>query len=111
MVISSKLPRRTRSFDFYTCFTLAKPTRLCETAGRRTPNLYRHVESVMNHLVNHRLSKKQQMRWSLAGAHYLLQVRAELLRPGPISGVPVYYLWLTMNSRRVSAILARDADR
>jgi hypothetical protein len=38
-----------------------------------------HVESVMNHLVNHRLSKKQQMRWSPAGAHYLLQVRAELL--------------------------------
>jgi tetratricopeptide (TPR) repeat protein len=32
-----------------------------------------------NHLVNHRLSKKQQMRWSPAGAHYLLQVRAELL--------------------------------
>jgi hypothetical protein len=38
-----------------------------------------HVESVMNHLVNHRLSKKQQMRWSPEGAHYLLQVRAELL--------------------------------
>lgn len=38
-----------------------------------------HVEFVMNHLVNHRLSKKQQMRWSPAGAHYLLQVRAELL--------------------------------
>ena len=33
----------------------------------------------MNHLVNHRLSKKQQMRWSPEGAHYLLQVRAELL--------------------------------
>ena len=29
-----------------------------------------HVESVMNHLVNHRLSKKQQMRWSPEGAHY-----------------------------------------
>jgi hypothetical protein len=38
-----------------------------------------HAESVMNHLVNHRLSKKQQMRWSPEGAHYLLQVRAELL--------------------------------
>jgi hypothetical protein len=38
-----------------------------------------HVESVMNHLVNHRLSKKQQMRWSPEGANYLLQVRAELL--------------------------------
>jgi hypothetical protein len=38
-----------------------------------------HVESVMNHLVNHRLSKKQQMRWSPEGAHYPLHVRAELL--------------------------------
>jgi len=38
-----------------------------------------HVESVMNHLVNHRLSEKQQMRFSPEGAHYLLQVRAELL--------------------------------
>ena len=35
-----------------------------------------HVESVMNHLVNHRSSKKQQTRWSPEGAHYLLQVRA-----------------------------------
>ena len=33
----------------------------------------------MNHLINHRMSKKQQMRWTPAGAHYLLQVRVELL--------------------------------
>jgi hypothetical protein len=33
----------------------------------------------MNHLINHRMSKKQQMRWSPAGAHSLLQVRVELL--------------------------------
>jgi hypothetical protein len=46
-------------------------------AGRRISTA--HVESVMNHLINHRTSKKQQMRWSPAGAHYLLQVRAELL--------------------------------
>jgi hypothetical protein len=46
-------------------------------AGRRTSTA--HVESVMNHLINHRMSKKQQMRWSPAGAHYLLQVRVELL--------------------------------
>lgn len=38
-----------------------------------------HVESVMHHLVNHRLSKKQQMRWSPEAADSLLQVRAELL--------------------------------
>jgi len=46
-------------------------------AGRRISTA--HVESVMNHLINHRMSKKQQMRWSPAGAHYLLQVRADVL--------------------------------
>jgi hypothetical protein len=40
----------------------------------------------MNHLVNHRLSKKQQMRWSPEGAHYLLQVRAELLNRTLLDG-------------------------
>ena len=45
-----------------------------------------HVESVMNHLVNHRLSKKQQMRWSPEGAHYLLQVRAEMLNGTLLDG-------------------------
>jgi hypothetical protein len=42
-------------------------------AGHRIPTA--HVESVRNHLVNHRLRKKQQMRWSPEGP----QVRAELL--------------------------------
>jgi hypothetical protein len=46
-------------------------------AGRRISTA--HIESVMNHLVNHRLGKRQQMRWSPAGAHYLLQVRVESL--------------------------------
>jgi hypothetical protein len=40
----------------------------------------------MNHLVNHRMNKKQQMRWSPEGAHYLLQVRAELLNGTLIDG-------------------------
>jgi hypothetical protein len=40
----------------------------------------------MNDLVNHRLSKKQQMRWSPEGAHYLLQVRAELFNGTLIDG-------------------------
>jgi hypothetical protein len=46
-------------------------------AGRRISTA--HVESVMNHLINHRMSKKQQMRWSPGGANCLLQVRTELL--------------------------------
>ena len=36
------------------------------------------VESAMNHLINHRMNKKQQMRWTPKGAHHLLQVRTAL---------------------------------
>lgn len=46
-------------------------------AGRRISSA--SAESVMNHVVNRRLSKRQQMRWSMHGAHYLLQTRVELL--------------------------------
>lgn len=45
--------------------------------GRRISSA--SAESVMNHLVNRRLSKQQQMRWSMNGAHCLLQTRVELL--------------------------------
>ncbi|KAE8756193.1 MULTISPECIES: ISKra4 family transposase [Paraburkholderia] len=45
--------------------------------GRRVSSA--SAESVMNHLINRRLTKRQQMRWSLKGAHYLLQTRIELL--------------------------------
>jgi hypothetical protein len=33
------------------------------------------VESTVNQLINWRMCKKQQMRWSKAGAHCLLQVK------------------------------------
>ena len=46
-------------------------------AGRRISSA--SAESVMNHVVNRRLSKRQQMRWSTKGAHCLLQTRVELL--------------------------------
>jgi TnpA family transposase len=45
--------------------------------GRRVSSA--SAESVMNHLINRRLTKRQQMRWSMKGAHYLLQTRVELL--------------------------------
>jgi hypothetical protein len=45
--------------------------------GRRVSSA--SAESVMNHLINRRLSKRQQIRWSMPGAHYLLQTRVELL--------------------------------
>jgi hypothetical protein len=37
------------------------------------------VESAVNRLVNRRMNKSQQMRWSPRGAHLLLQVRAAVL--------------------------------
>jgi len=37
------------------------------------------AESVMNHVINRRMSKGQQMRWSIRGAQCLLQVRVALL--------------------------------
>jgi hypothetical protein len=46
-------------------------------AGRRLSSA--SAESVMNHLINRRLTKRQQMRWSMRSAHYLLQTRVELL--------------------------------
>ena len=37
------------------------------------------MESAVNQLIDKRMSKSQQMRWSPQGAHWLLQVRAELV--------------------------------
>ena len=36
-------------------------------------------ESTVNYLINHRMNKRQQIRWSLNVAHLLLQVRAAVL--------------------------------
>jgi hypothetical protein len=37
------------------------------------------VESAINQVVSKRLVKKQQMRWTMTGAHRLLQVRTRVL--------------------------------
>ena len=37
------------------------------------------VESTVNQVVSKRLVKKQQMRWTPAGAHLLLQIRTQVL--------------------------------
>jgi len=37
------------------------------------------AESAINQIVSKRMVKKQQMRWSEAGAHHLLQVRTKVL--------------------------------
>jgi hypothetical protein len=50
-----------------------------------------HVESTVNSLVNWRMSKKQQMRWSPLGAQHLLHVRTAILngRLHRYTGLPV----------------------
>ena len=51
--------------------------------GRRYRNGERistaFMESAVNQLIDKRMSKSQQMRWSPTGAHALMQVRAELV--------------------------------
>jgi hypothetical protein len=37
------------------------------------------VESAVNQVVSKRFVKKQQMRWTPAGAHLLLQIRVQVL--------------------------------
>ncbi len=37
------------------------------------------MESAVNQLIDKRMSKSQQMRWSPMGAHWLLQVRADMV--------------------------------
>jgi len=37
------------------------------------------VESTVNQVVSKRMVKKQQMQWTLRGAHLLLQVRVQVL--------------------------------
>jgi hypothetical protein len=46
-------------------------------SGRRISTAF--MESAVNQLIDKRMSKSQQMRWSPMGAHALLQVRAELV--------------------------------
>jgi len=52
------------------------------------------VEGTVNHLVNARMNKREQMRWSPLGAHRVLQVRAALLDArfglGPRQHAPLF---------------------
>ena len=48
-----------------------------ERAGK--PISSARAESTVNQLVNARMNKRRQMRWSPRGAHRLLQVRAAVL--------------------------------
>jgi hypothetical protein len=49
------------------------------SAGRRKAVSIGFAESAVNQVVSKRFVKKQQMRWTEAGAHLLLQVRTQVL--------------------------------
>ena len=66
------------------------------------------AESTVNHLVNRRMNKNQQMRWSADGANRLLQVRSAVLNGEfdrllrqPATSVPA-----ADNSQSSTAVLA-----
>jgi len=62
------------------------------------------VESTVNQVISKRFVKKQQMRWTKRGAHFLLQVRAQVLNEDLR---PTFVRWYsTMTSTDVSAALA-----
>jgi hypothetical protein len=74
-----KLPKAVRAFETYVTHNRA----FIPNDGER----YRQgkiiapgfVESAVNQVVSKRFVKKQQMRWSEAGAHRLLQIRTQVL--------------------------------
>jgi len=79
-----RAPRRYRVMRIV-FLTYSTSTKICDIPTGATQQRWElricqiFKQSVMNHLVNHRMSERQQMRWSPEGAHYLLQVRTELL--------------------------------
>ncbi|MGI9024631.1 MAG: ISKra4 family transposase [Burkholderiaceae bacterium] len=66
--------------------------------GRRISTGF--VESTINRLIDRRLCKEQQMRWTREGAHALLQVRAALLNGELEARVRRWYPWV--GGRRIS---------
>jgi len=60
-------------------WAVAETVELVQAAGR--PFLFStgFVESAINQVVSRRFVKKQQMQWSLRGAHLLLQTRTKVL--------------------------------
>ena len=49
------------------------------------------VESAINQVVSKRMVKKQQMRWTDRGAHFLLQVRTRVLNEEWLSTLSRWY--------------------
>jgi hypothetical protein len=56
------------------------------------------VESAVNHVLSKRMAKQQQMRWTEAGAHHLLQVRTAVLNPDVRKTFEAWYPLMTQRT-------------
>jgi hypothetical protein len=74
-----KLLKAVRAFETYVTNNRAFVPNYGERYRQRETIPTAFVESAVNQVVSRRFVKKQQMRWTPAGAHLLLQIRIEVL--------------------------------
>jgi hypothetical protein len=84
-----KLLKAVRAFEAYvTNHRAAIPNSYGERYRQGKTISTAFVESAVNQVVSRRFVKKQQMRWTPAGAHLLLQIRIEVLNGGWSATLP-----------------------
>ena len=76
---ASALQEKLKEFMNYITSNVASIPNYADRHRHGEPIASGFVESAVNQVVSKRLVKKQQMRWTLQGAHRLLQVRARVL--------------------------------
>jgi hypothetical protein len=74
-----KLLKAVRAFETYVTNHRAFIPNYGERYRQRATISTGFTESAVNQVVSKRFVKKQQMRWTEAGAHLLLQIRAQVL--------------------------------
>jgi hypothetical protein len=74
-----KLLKAVRAFETYVANHRALIPNYGERYRQKEPISTGFTESAVNQVVSKRFVKKQQMRWTEAGAHLLLQIRAQVL--------------------------------
>jgi hypothetical protein len=71
--------KRLEEFMDYITANMAAIPNYADRCRHDEPIATGFTESAVNQVVSKRMVKKQQMRWTLRGAHTLLQVRARVL--------------------------------
>jgi hypothetical protein len=56
------------------------------------------VESAVNQVISQRMVKKQQMRWTLLGAHLLVKIRTRVLNDELVADFQRWYTAFTASS-------------